>query len=103
MNEQKAILVVSETYNSFERVRPTLNSCVLSHWLPTSTNDINSTLLACLYARFYALFSGINAASFPVLIRRFNSSTSGVKTYQLGLSINEEVMGAARSAPHRAP
>ncbi len=33
---------------------------------PPVTNGIDFTLLACLYALFQALFSGINAAAFPV-------------------------------------
>ncbi len=36
---------------------------------PPASNDIYSTLLTCVYALLYALFSGINAATFLVLIR----------------------------------
>ncbi len=44
-------VVVRITYvRVHQRERPTLNSCALSHWLPTATNDIDSTLLACLHA-----------------------------------------------------
>ncbi len=57
--------------------RPTLNSCALSHWLPPATNDIDSTLLACLYALFYALSSGINTATFPALTWLFTRLPPG--------------------------
>ncbi len=44
---------------------------------PQTTNDINSTLLAWLNALFHALFSGINAATFPVLIWLFTRLPPG--------------------------
>ncbi len=44
---------------------------------PPSTNDRNSTLLAWTYAIFHALFSGINAAAFPVLIWLFSRPPPG--------------------------
>ncbi len=44
---------------------------------PPATNDIDSTLLAFLYALFYALSFGINAATFPVLIRLFTRLPPG--------------------------
>ncbi len=59
------------------RERPTLNRCALSHWLPPATNDIDSTLLACFVYTFYGLSSGINAATFPILIRLFTRLPPG--------------------------
>ncbi len=64
-----------------------------------STNDINSTLLACLYARFYALFSGINVAMFPVLIRLFTRLPPGSRRIR-----NRESMHDCRKpTPARFP
>ncbi len=54
-----------------ESVSCLLNSCALPHWLSPTTNDIDFTLLACLYARFHALSSGINPATFPAQNRFF--------------------------------
>ncbi len=54
---------------------PTLNSCALSHWLPPATSDIDSTLLAFLYARFMRYVHLPNLAVY--------SSTSGVKTHHV--------------------
>ncbi len=71
-NLRRCVVMRSSYVRVHLRERPTLNSCALSHWLPTATNDINSTLLACLYALFYAPFSGIYAATFPALIRLFS-------------------------------
>ncbi len=44
---------------------------------PPATNYIDSTLLACFVCTFYALSSGINAATFPVLTRLFTRLPPG--------------------------
>ncbi len=44
---------------------------------PPSTNDINPTLLAWLCGLFYALFSAINASTFPALIWSFTRLPPG--------------------------
>ncbi len=36
--------------------RLALNSCALAHWVPPFTNDINPTVLACLYGRFSVIY-----------------------------------------------
>ncbi len=44
---------------------------------PPATNDIDSTLLACVVCTFLCASSGINATTFPLLIRLFTRLPPG--------------------------
>ncbi len=85
---RSSLLMHISSVRAHKGERTTLNSCALSHWLPPANNNNDPTLLACLYEIFYELFSGINAATFPVLIWLFSRLPPGSRRIACSLAPN---------------